>query len=84
MTGQVVAVDEAVPPVACAFTSLFGGPRIGPSVFSASYQLTLNAGDHLRTTYVDVATWAERLHRFSALRAAAQLEQAARTEAGAA
>lgn len=83
MTSQVVAVDEAVPPPPCAFTSLFGGPRIGPSVFSASYQLALNAGDHLTAAYLDVATWADRLHHFAVLRAAGPfaLNAAARAEA---
>lgn len=83
MTVQVVAVDEAVPPSTCSFTSLFGGPRIGPSVFRASYHLALNAGDHLTSGYIDVATWADRLHRVAVLRAAGPfaLDAAARAEA---
>lgn len=55
----------------CIYAPLFGGPRIGPSVFSPAYQLCLNAGDQLRAAHWDVATWVDRVHRASVLRAAA-------------
>lgn len=54
----------------CAFTPHYGR-RIGPSVFSPSYQLAMNAPDHLYAAHVDVATWAERIHRGSVMYAAA-------------
>lgn len=53
----------------CRFAPIFGGRRIGPSTFAPSYQLVLNGTDHLYAALLDVATWGERIHRASLVRA---------------
>lgn len=52
-------------PASCRHTPIFGGPRLGPTVTSPSYQLVLNAEEHLFRARWDVATWADRIHRLA-------------------
>jgi hypothetical protein len=51
---------------------------MGPTLPSVSYQLAVNGDEHLAVARWDVASWADRVHRDSLLRAELlRLEQAA-------
>lgn len=55
----------------CVYAPIFGGRRIGPSVFKPSYQLVFHGDVHLFAAWRDVETWPERVHLGAKLRAAA-------------
>lgn len=57
-------MNEQPPADDCAHTPR-GGRRLGPSLHSPSYQLTVNGNDLVLRARLDVATSADRVHHLA-------------------